>query len=64
MENINLITKIIEDAKSNYPQPVRYNIRLSDDEMAMLEKECEILYSSTFENGNNALSLKYKGQTS
>ncbi|WP_026653424.1 plasmid mobilization protein [Butyrivibrio proteoclasticus] len=60
MGNESVIARIIEDAKCNYPGAVHFKGRFTEDEMKMLEKECEIQWSSTFTDGDSALTLRYK----
>ncbi len=60
MGNESVIARIIEDAKCNYPGAVHFKGRFTEDEMKMLEKECEVQWSSTFTDGDSALTLRYK----
>ncbi len=60
MGNESVIARIIEDAKCNYPGAVHFKGRFTEDEMKILEKECEVQWSSAFTDGDSALTLRYK----
>ncbi len=60
MGNESVIARIIEDAKCNYPGEVHFKGRFTEDEMKMLQKECEVHSSSAFTDGESTLTIRYK----
>ena len=45
------VDKIIECAKDKYPISIGYEGRITEEEMAQLEKECDVQCSSIYMNG-------------
>ncbi len=59
-----MVQELIEKAKNNYPISIYYTGQLSEEEITVLEKVCDVKCPSIYMSGSATYSIRYKGRTS
>ena len=55
-----MVAKLIQQAKEKYPLSLYIKGKLSEKEIAELEKVCDIYYPSVYMDGSAAYCIRYK----
>ncbi len=55
-----MVQQLIKNAKARYPLSIQYMGRLSEKDIAALEKSCDVKCPSVSMNGNITYSIRYK----
>ena len=56
-----MITELIQQAKDKYPLSIYVKGKLSEEEIAEIEKVCDIRCPSVYMDGSAAYCIRYKG---
>ena len=59
-----MIQELIEKAKNKYPASIYYTGQLSEEEITVLEKVCDVKCPYIYMSGSATYSIRYKGRTS
>lgn len=55
-----MIQELIENAKTKYPLSIQYTGRLSEKDIAVLEKSCDVKCPSVNMDGDVTYNIRYK----
>ena len=56
-----MITELIQQAKEKYPLSIYIKGKLSEEELAEVEKVCDIYCHSVYMDGSAAYCIRYRG---
>ena len=57
-----MVQQLIKNAKARYPLSIQYTGRLSENDIAALEKSCDVKCPSVYMNGNITYNIRYKNK--
>ena len=59
-----MVQELMKKAKNKYPVSIYYTGQLSEEEITVLEKVCDVKCPSIYMSGSATYSIRYKGRTS
>ena len=59
-----MVQELIEKAKNKYPTSIYYMGQLSEEEITVLDKVCDVKCPSIYMDGSATYSIRYKGRAS